>query len=287
MATSRTVTHVQGEVLLRLEPFEVDTLAAATSIAAYQDHPSIALFLHCVAQRDIHLNLNAATLQDIATVCRTVDGLPLAIELAAARMGVFSPALLVQQLDRLFDLLTAPTLGRPDRQHTLYRTLTWSYTLLSTEAQHLFQCLGFVQTSTDIQTLAVLYAVHGSHDVLAVAQIIEHLLDASMIFYEDAIQPLPRYNMLYPLRVFARDRLTPSFHEQLVQRYVDYLLEGCATAREQQQHDQPWDTWKTWFEHEQVTLNIILKYLLTQQHALLLQVYTAVMHFWKLLELLA
>ena len=280
LATSRQIFQVQAECVMRIEPLPIDDLATTLSYNQYLEQPAIKLFMECAARRGIIVETSFDNLQAIGTLVQTVEGLPLAIELAAARVGVFSPPMMVQQLDRLFDLLTVPLYGRPDRQQTLYRTLAWSYNLLTEAAQKVFRYLGFVDTSIDLATLAVLMNDAAPTDL---AGYLEQLMAANMVLQADTATVQPRYTMLYPLRMFARDRLTAQEHEHLLQRYVAHMHVESAAARAEHVQGHAIDTWLEWFRHEQATLELVFTHLLAQHQVIASRLYIQVAYFWKLL----
>src|SRR6185436_16599923 len=111
--------------------------ADATSIDALLQCPSVALILQRAEKVKPGFTLTAGNAQAIAAICRRLDGLPLALELAAARLRILEPAALLQRLDHALDLLTSGDRDLPLRQRTLRATISWSYSLLDPSEQRL------------------------------------------------------------------------------------------------------------------------------------------------------
>ena len=142
MATSRTVLRLSGEHEFPVSPLPVPPAGPGRDPADLQRYASVSLFVeraHAVAPGFELTDANAGA---VAEICRRLDGLPLAIELAAARVRLLPPQALASRLDQRFSLLTGGARDLPERQRTLRNTLDWSYGLLSAGEQALFARLG-------------------------------------------------------------------------------------------------------------------------------------------------
>lgn len=139
LATSRSPLHVRGEHELAVEPFSLP--AADASPAAIIDNDGVRLFAERAQAVDSSFRVDAANAATIADICRQLDGLPLAIELAAARMKILSPAALLAQMSDRLRLLRGGQRDLPARQRTLRDTIAWSYALLEPRQQALFRRL--------------------------------------------------------------------------------------------------------------------------------------------------
>ncbi len=128
LVSSRTPLRIRGEQIFKLEPLELPLDDSQTDAA---ESPAVQLFIQCALAVDRQLDIDASTTQTIAQVCRALDGLPLAIELAAARSHSLSPAQIADQLAQPLLIGEHALRDLPDRQQTLEATIRWSYDLLS------------------------------------------------------------------------------------------------------------------------------------------------------------
>src|SRR6266566_9003033 len=141
LVTSREVLRVRAEHEFAVPPLELPDLAHLPEPVALARAPSVALFLQRAQAVAPELQLTTSNARAVAETCVRLDGLPLAIELAAARMKLLSPQALLARLDRPLNLLTGGARDVPARQQTLRNTIEWSYLLLNAQEQQLFRRL--------------------------------------------------------------------------------------------------------------------------------------------------
>ncbi len=199
VATSRRTVHAVGEHDYPVPPLWLPH----ENGVGLDSSPAVQLFaLHAtMANPAFHLtNQNTAT---VAELCRRLDGLPLAIELAAARSKVLGPQALLRRLGTPLDL-SDRAVGRPRRQQSLRATIAWSVDLLSPAAQATLRRLGVFAGGCDQGALGALLE---STDVDAVALIVDELVDASLIAVTEGPDGEPRLGMLETVRAYALDQL--------------------------------------------------------------------------------
>ena len=203
IATSREPLSIAGETIYRVPSLSLpgagDTGAAAASCDA------VALFADRARAQGVSLALDDATAPLVVSICRRLDGMPLAIELAAARVPSMSLSDLCDRLDDRFALLTGGSRTALPRQQTLRATVEWSYSLLNPADQTLLGRLSVFAGSFD---LAGTEAVCGFGDIAAfgVAGLLGSLVDKSLVVAEPAGVAL-RYRLLETIRLFAAERL--------------------------------------------------------------------------------
>ena len=203
IATSREPLSIAGETIYRVPSLSLpgagDTGAAAASCDA------VALFADRARAQGVSLALDDATVPLVVSICRRLDGMPLAIELAAARVRSMSLSDLCDRLDDRFALLTGGSRTALPRQQTLRATVDWSYSLLNPADQMLLGRLSVFAGSFD---LAAAEAVCGFGDIAAfgVAGLLGSLVDKSLVVAEPADRAL-RYRLLETIRLFAAERL--------------------------------------------------------------------------------
>src|SRR5436305_6513930 len=176
MATSRGPLHLQGEQEQPVPPLEVSSETDVEEVAACG---AARLFAQQAAMVRPGFALTAGNAADVAAICRRLDGLPLAIELAAARVKLLAPKALIARLSQSLDL-AAGDAGRPSRQRELRNTIAWSYDLLTPDLANVFRRAGVFAGGCDLDALAaVAMADHGpGADPL---QPVAELLDVSLI----------------------------------------------------------------------------------------------------------
>lgn len=204
LVTSQAPLHVDGERLFRLAPLDVPPEDAPLDAAARA--PAIAMFADRAHAADHRFVLSEANLPTIVRLCRHLDGLPLAIRLAAGRLHLLGLSGLEAHLDDRLRWLAAPSREAPTRQQTLQAALDWSYGLLAAPEQRLFRRLGvFVGGFT--MTLAIALGRDNEHgDEVAVLATLEGLVERSLVAL-DAGEP-PRYRLLESQREHALRELT-------------------------------------------------------------------------------
>ena len=210
LATSRVPLHVRAEHEYPLGPLPIPTIGPSTSLAELTEVAAVRLFVERVQAVKPDFQLTDGNATSVVEICRRLDGLPLAIELAAARLKVLSPVALVARLSDRLAVLTAGPRDAPARQQTLRDTIAWSYDLLSPDEQRLFRQLSiFVGGWTLAAVEAVCAPVGTVVDTLAA------LVDHSLVRQEPEPNPAPslgagfstRFSMLETVREFAREQL--------------------------------------------------------------------------------
>ncbi len=210
LASSRASLHVRGEQILLVEPLPLP-LADAHSLMDISPNDAVRLFVERVQAVRPVFRLTEGNAATVAALCRALDGLPLAIELAAARIAILSPeALLAQMTQRLSFLRDGPR-DAPTRQQTLAAAIGWSYDLLAPEAQRLFHRLTVFSGGFTVDAAqAVASDPHsGPHEVL---HGLNALVDHSLIYRMDR-EDEPRFSILETIREFGLARLAASEEE--------------------------------------------------------------------------
>lgn len=199
LATSRRPLHVAGEYEHPVPPLEVPSLVNVDADVA--SWGAVALFVQRARMVRPHFELSDDNAADVVEICARLDGMPLALELAAARTKLLSPHALLGRLDKSLELSGAEV-ERPDRQRTLRNTIAWSYDLLTEEQQTFFRQLGVFAGGCDLDAMAAVVA--GDMDPF---DEVAELVDVSLVTVRDGVAGEPRVTMLQTIRAFARERL--------------------------------------------------------------------------------
>jgi predicted ATPase/DNA-binding CsgD family transcriptional regulator len=208
LITSRAALHLRWEHELAVPPLDVPDPAHLPPPAALAGIPAVALFLHRAQAVRRDFVLDATNAAAVAEVCARLDGLPLAIELAAARVKVLPPAALLARLERRLGLLVGGGPDRPTRHQTLRGALDWSHDLLDGPQQVLLRRLaafagGFTLAAAEVVCVDEADALR-QEDVL---DALEALVDNSLVRPAPIIAGEPRYGLLETVREYAAERL--------------------------------------------------------------------------------
>jgi predicted ATPase len=204
LATSRGALEVGGERVIRLRSLPVPRPGATLDDLPTFD--AARLFLDRAEAAGANLALGAEDGPAIAEICRRLDGIPLAIELAAARVVAFAPGEIAALLDERFRLLTGGRRAAVERHHTLRATIDWSYALLSERDQVVFNHLGVFPASFDASA-AQAVAAAGGVEPWDVLDALASLVAKSMLNADRSSAGSTRYQMLESLRHYGRERL--------------------------------------------------------------------------------
>jgi predicted ATPase/class 3 adenylate cyclase len=228
VATSRRPMNVPGELQHVVPPLE---LPESPTLEEVERAGAVQLFMQHARAVKATFALNAANAADVAAVCARLDGLPLAIELAAARTKLLSPGALLTRLDRALDITATGSLG-PSRQRTLRDTIAWSYDLLAPTPQEFFRRMGVFAGGADLDAIATVTGdILGEADPL---DLIATLVDASLVTIAEDAHGEPRVGMLEIIRAYARDQLLHIDElDQVALAHVEHYLGVVQALRTQ------------------------------------------------------
>jgi predicted ATPase/transcriptional regulator with XRE-family HTH domain len=204
VATSREPLGINGETIYRVPPLSLPG-PGDTGLRAAESSDAVALFIDRARAQGTGLTLDEQTAPLVVSICTRLDGLPLAIELAVARLRTLSLSALHDRLDQRFRLLTGGSRTAVARQQTLQATVDWSYSLLNRTEQLLLQRLPVFAETFDLDAAE---AVCGFSDIKTadITGLLGSLVDKSLVVAEPA-GPALRYRLLETIRQFATDRL--------------------------------------------------------------------------------
>jgi non-specific serine/threonine protein kinase len=241
LATSREPLAVMGEMLYPVTPLALPPTAQVTDIAHFD---SIRLFVE--RARDVLPNfaMTSANAQPVADICRRLDGIPLAIELASARVNALTVEQIAARLDGRFTLLTSARHGVPSHHRTLRAALDWSYDSLSAQEQTLLQRLSVFAGGFSLEAVEAVcseqstvnsersteycppFTVHCS-----LFDLLSSLVNKSLVVAETLKPGDARYRMLETIRQYAGDKLRESGEGEVIRnRHLDYFLKFAQDA---------------------------------------------------------
>jgi predicted ATPase/DNA-binding XRE family transcriptional regulator len=229
LVTSRAVLRISSEHEYPVPPLTTPTPAHLPDLDALGRYDAVQLFVQRAQAVKPSFELVEENGPLIAEICWRLDGLPLAIELAAARIRLFPPPALLARLSDRLQLLTGGPRDAPDRLQTLRNTIHWSYSLLSAEEQMLFVQLGVFAGGCTVEAVEAVCNQEGKLDVL---EGLTRLLDQSLV-QQRSVANEPRFLMLETLREYAVERLeTLGLAPATRAAHASYFLELAERADE-------------------------------------------------------
>jgi predicted ATPase/DNA-binding XRE family transcriptional regulator len=236
LTTSRAPLRVRGEREYALGPLAFDTRSDALPPADLARIPAVRLFLERVRDGQADFRLTPTNGPIVAAICRRLDALPLAIELAAPWLKVLTPEDLLRRLEHDALLSTAGPRDLPERQQTMNATLGWSYQLLDADARSVFRRLGALPGRFSIEAAAAVLADRDESPVSTddALDAVVGLIDRSLLLRADASPASPPlYQMLETVRAYASLQLTAAEREQALRGLVGYCTgEASRAAKE-------------------------------------------------------
>lgn len=208
LATSRELLGVSGEVAYGLRSLSLPSQPDLPSASELMSHDAVRLFLERAQAAKPGFQLDDQTSPAVAEICRRLDGMPLALELAAARLRSFSPQQIADNLDQRFRLLTGGRRTAVPRQQTLAAAIDWSYRLLDEPERRLFQRLSVFQGGFTLEAVSQV-CTDEKLEESQIWDLLPALVDKSLVA-ADVGPEAARYRLLETLRQFARDLLEES-----------------------------------------------------------------------------
>ena len=227
LVTSRAPLRVQGEYEYLVPTLRLPDHTQRTNATALATNEAIALFVDRAKAVRPDFELTDAIAPIVAEICARLDGLPLAIELAAARTKVLPPAALLSRLERRLPLLTGGRRDAPERQRTLRDTIAWSYDLLDSDECQLFRRLGVFVGGWTMEAAEAVANPEGTFDVLGG---LTSLVEMSLVRLDET-ESEPRFRMLETIREYAVDRLIDAGEDAAMrERHAAFYLDFAEAA---------------------------------------------------------
>lgn len=231
LATSRTRLHLSGEQVYVVPPLTVPDLARLSELPDLTQTSAVALFVARAQAVQPGFTLTADNWAAVVATCVHLDGLLLAIELAAARTSLFAPPALLARLNDRFTFLTGGACDLPARQQTLRHTIDWSYNLLCDDLRVLLQRVAVFAGGAPLVAIEALSADEASAPG-ATTDGLTQLVDQSLVRQVDGADGLPRFVLLESIRAYALEHLAANMEAPRIrQQHAEYFrtwVEGIA-----------------------------------------------------------
>ncbi|MBZ0295301.1 MAG: tetratricopeptide repeat protein [Anaerolineae bacterium] len=266
LVSSRVVLQLRGEQEFAVPPLETPSLTQLPGLEQLGESQSVRLFVERAQAANSRFTLTTENAAAVAEICQRLDGLPLAIELAAARIKLLSPQAILSRLDNRLTLLTGGARDLPLRQQSLRNSLDLSYSLLRPEEQTLFARLGVFVGGFTLETAGAVCNMDGGIDLL---EGISSLMNNSFLRSEEDASGQPRFRMLETIREYALERLEQ--HAELAatqQAHAHYYFNKIANEMGNKIYTRDSLKWLNWLESEHTNIGAALAWgLSTLTHA--------------------
>ncbi len=284
LVTSREVLHLQAEHLFPVPPLVLPDLTQLPEDEELVQFPAVALFLQRAQAILPDLQLTQDNAQAIAEICVRLDGLPLALELAAAHIRLLPPKALLARLSQRFQVLTGGWRTLPERQQTLRNTIQWSYDLLPAQEQRLFRRLSVFVGGCTLQAVDTLYSTLGD-GAGSMLDGVASLIDKSLL-QQYELEGEPRLQFLETIHEYGLECLAESGEMEAVQQAHAMYYLTLAEEAEPQFGSPEQAAWLKRLEREHDNLRAALRCLLEQgeeEHTmeLALRLGGALREFWS------
>ena len=206
LATSREPLGVPGEITWRVPSLPCPPPARNLDVQALSQYDAVVLFLDRARRARPSFTITEVNAPAIAQICHRLDGIPLAIELAAARCRQMSAERIATELDDRFRLLTGGSRTLTARQQTLAASIDWSHERLDDTERTAFRRLGVFVGRFPLEAAEAVVSVLGDVEAEAVFELVSRLVDKSLVMLDDSADGQPRYRLLETLRSYALER---------------------------------------------------------------------------------
>jgi predicted ATPase len=284
MVTSREALHVYGEHEFPVPPLMLPDVRSMPPVEALSQYPAVALFVQRAVAVKPDFDLTRENAPAVIEICARLDGLPLAIELAAARVKVLSPSSLLARLASRLQLLTGGSRDLPQRQQTLRAAIDWSYDLLTAPEQKLFRRLSVFVGGCSLEGAEAACDTRGDLG-LDLLDGVASMVDKSLVQQIDLPTGESRFVMLETIREYGLEKLAASGEEALTRRaHAAY----CLVLAEEDPTGQSGEEWLEQFAFEHANFRAALEWLIETGDAKWgLRLGAALFRFWEMREYFA
>ena len=288
LITSRTVLHLSSERECVVPPLSFPADVSQVSLDELSNYEAIKLFVERARNAKSNFALQEENARSVTEICVRLDGLPLAIELAAARVKILSPQMILTKLENSLKLLTGGARDLPARQQTMRGAVKWSYELLSEDEKKLFRRLAVFAGGFTIESAEAVCADYElqmtndepSEDRIEVLDLVASLVDKSLLAAKEQTGGETRFRLLEVVREYALESLETSGEaEAMRRRHADYFL---ALGEASEPHLQGAESveWLNRLEEEHDNLRAALANLLERDAIMAARLAAAIRSYW-------
>ncbi len=282
LITSRTALHLSGEHEYPVPPLDLPNMAHLPALELLAQNPAVSLFIERAQAANPHFVLKETNAIAVAAICVRLDGLPLALELAAARTKLLDPQTLLTRLHRRLPLLTRGPRDQPARHQTLKDAIVWSYDLLPADAQRLFARLGVFAGGCSLRAIETICGEVAADAVSTSDTLIDRLqvlLDSSLVQVHEQ-NGVQRIILLETIREYALDRLEANDEGAFMHRRHAAYFYKLAEETLNQQEGKNTKAWFDRLECDHDNMRAALQWLLANDVEAAQQLAGALGEFW-------
>ncbi|MDQ4004161.1 MAG: LuxR C-terminal-related transcriptional regulator [Actinomycetota bacterium] len=279
LVTSRERLHLSGEHEYPVPPLGLPNLDRVVSKDTLSRYDAVALFVERARAVKPDFRLGEANAAAVAEICTRLDGLPLAIKLAAARIKLFSPQAMLERLHQRLEVLIGGARDAPARQKTLRATLEWSYELLSEPEQRLFRWLGVFAGGCSLEAIEAVCSTPEEPEGKLLEKL-EALIDKNLLRREEETGGEPRFSMLETIREYAAERLASTDEEGQVRTRHAAFFAALGTQSEAGLFGSEAGAWGRRLEADHGNLRAALAWGEQHDPELMLRLAGALWRFW-------
>jgi predicted ATPase/class 3 adenylate cyclase len=281
LATSRSVLRVYGEQEYPVPPLELPRPGRLPPIDRLSQYEAVRLFIERAKAARPDFSVTDENAPAVAEICTRLDGLPLAIELAAARIKLLPPRAMLERLGSRLKLVTGGARNLPERQRTLRGAIEWSHALLEEGERGLFARLAVFSGGRTLEAIEAICDAKGDLPVDTLDGV-SSLLDKSLIRQEEGPEGEPRFVMLETIHEYARERLEASGEAEEVSRlHAEYFL-GLAEEAEPELTGPDQLAWLERLESEHDNMRAALTWSLEKEPATAFRLAGMLARFWEI-----
>ncbi len=277
LVTSREVLRVQAEVEFPVPPLTIPPADAGLSFDELKVNEAVLLFADRAMTAKPSFGLSPENTSDIAAICARLDGLPLAIELAAARAKVLSPAAILSKLENRLNLLTGGARDLPERQQTMRGAVAWSYDLLDEFEKAVFTKLSVFSGGFRIESAEFVCGSRGDMEVL---DAVTSLIDKSLLIQKELPDGESRFRMLEVVRDFAAELLESDGQtDEVSRKHTEFFVSLTETAEPFLQSAQS-AVWLGRLAEEHDNIRAAMRWSLVNEPAMAISLAVAARNYW-------
>jgi predicted ATPase/DNA-binding XRE family transcriptional regulator len=281
IVTSRAPLDVAREWEFPVRPLPLPDAEMLADTNALLGCDVVQLFSQRALAVQPDFRLSAENAPTIARIAANLDGLPLAIELAAARSRLLSPTAILRRLDSRLSLLTGGARDAPERHRSLRNAISWSYDLLDLESRRLFRALAVFTGGFTLETASQVCGVGATHaKELDLLDRITVLSDRSLVLHEEQADGEPRFHMLQTIREFGLEQLEITAESNLIRRAHAETFAGLTATAEPMLTGTDQLTWYDLLESEQSNIRQALTWALDYGRDIALSMAGCLIRFW-------
>jgi predicted ATPase/DNA-binding CsgD family transcriptional regulator len=275
LVTSRVALNVEGEQQYPVPPLDLPAAGNSCSLQDAARAGAVDLFVQRARQHSPDFELTSGNAATVVDICRRLDGLPLAIELAATRLRLFTPQMLLDRLEHTLPLLTGGARNLPHRQQTMRATIAWSHDLLSPDEQHMFHQLSIFAGGWTLESAEAVCGA-GSDVMDGIATLLDH----NLVRQVELADGSSRFMMLETIREFAFEQLDVSGETgEVFRRQALYLL-GLFRSAEAEWHRPDGIRWLATGDAEIDNLRSALRWAVEHDAGLALSLNLSAATYW-------